>query len=177
MKLLIIRHGQCEANVQGIVAGSSIDSPLTPAGEAEALQAGQTLAGRQIDQILASPLTRARQTAQIIRQAAGLSALPIIIEPGIIERDSGAANGTDRVKYLADLQAGVVIPGAESLEQLFNRAKVVIDSLDRSLDCVMMVTHGGTARAIESVVTGQTAEAIRFVIDMQNAEIRELELA
>jgi broad specificity phosphatase PhoE len=88
--MILIRHGQSEFNVvfnrerrdPGIA-----DAPLTDHGRAQALAAADELRtrmaqGLQIKRLLASPYTRAVQTAVIIAEALDL---PIEIEPLIRE--------------------------------------------------------------------------------------------
>ena len=72
MRLLLIRHGQSQANLDGIIQGD--DDPLTDLGRRQADLAGRHLATtREIDYLYASPLARARETAVIIGRHLGLS--------------------------------------------------------------------------------------------------------
>jgi len=65
-RVIIVRHGQSTYNQLKRIQGHCDESELTPAGEAQALTAGQALAGISIDGVWASPLKRARKTAEII---------------------------------------------------------------------------------------------------------------
>ncbi|MGB3199254.1 MAG: histidine phosphatase family protein [Nodosilinea sp.] len=62
----MVRHGQSTYNQQKRIQGHCDESELTPAGEAQALQVGQALVGIPFDAVWASPLKRARKTAEII---------------------------------------------------------------------------------------------------------------
>jgi broad specificity phosphatase PhoE len=65
MNLLLARHGESEWIVRGDEAGSN--SPLTDKGRQQARLLGRWLAANQkIDAIYASPLIRARETAEIV---------------------------------------------------------------------------------------------------------------
>ncbi|KRL00904.1 histidine phosphatase family protein [Liquorilactobacillus capillatus] len=64
--LYIVRHGQSEANKAGILQGSKIDTPLTAKGRQQAQAVHQNLVHFNFNQVYASPLLRAAQTAQII---------------------------------------------------------------------------------------------------------------
>ncbi|HDZ57189.1 MAG TPA: phosphohistidine phosphatase SixA [Pseudomonas xinjiangensis] len=66
MKLWILRHGQAHA-----MAASDSDRALTDDGRAEVTVMARQLAGQQLDVILSSPYTRARQTAAIVREQIG----------------------------------------------------------------------------------------------------------
>ena len=67
MDLLFVRHGESEGNALGQLQGR-IDSPLTPLGRAQARRVGAWLKqhGPRWSAAYASPLARARETAEII---------------------------------------------------------------------------------------------------------------
>lgn len=62
----IIRHGETEYNVRGIMQGNTIDSPLTPRGREQAQDLAQLLSQIHFDYIFSSDLLRAKRTADII---------------------------------------------------------------------------------------------------------------
>ena len=64
MKIFAIRHGQTELNVKGLINGTIPDT-LTEAGMEQAREAALNLPA-SIKRIYSSPLTRARQTAEIL---------------------------------------------------------------------------------------------------------------
>ncbi|MEO1068149.1 MAG: histidine phosphatase family protein [Cyanobacteria bacterium J06638_6] len=65
-RVIIVRHGQSTYNQQKRIQGHCDESELTAAGEAQALQVGQSLVGIPFDAVWASPFKRARKTAEII---------------------------------------------------------------------------------------------------------------
>ena len=60
-----LRHGETDWNRQGLSQGS-IDIPLNELGLAQAREAAVRLRNRGITSIVASPLSRARVTAEIV---------------------------------------------------------------------------------------------------------------
>lgn len=73
MRILLLRHGESEANVGGFIN----DDParpvgLTERGRAQARAAAQALAGRTFSHAYASQLLRARHTAEIVLAGCGL---------------------------------------------------------------------------------------------------------
>ena len=92
MKLFIARHGETAWNLENRVSGRT-DVPLTEKG----LQQAQTLArnavGRGIEVIIASPLLRARQTAQAVSDAIGVE---VQIDERLMELDFGIFEGAPR---------------------------------------------------------------------------------
>lgn len=63
--LYIFRHGQSTYNLAGRTQGQTNDSVLTELGKQQAENIGKKLKDKQIDIIVCSPLTRAKQTADI----------------------------------------------------------------------------------------------------------------
>lgn len=134
-----LRHGETENNRLALVAGSS-DVPLNATGLAQAQAAARRLAGSGIDAIWASPLQRARDTAQCV--AAALK-LDIVIVPELAERNWGELEGRPRELRVR----GVTPPGGESLEAFRARtlagfARVAPSRLP------LIVAHSGTFRVL-----------------------------
>ncbi|QQP89447.1 histidine phosphatase family protein [Skermanella sp. TT6] len=79
--MLLIRHGQSEFNAAFAVRRVDpglIDPGLTETGRAQALAAAAQLSDRGLRRLLASPYTRALQTASIIAE---VLELPIEVQP------------------------------------------------------------------------------------------------
>ena len=86
MEIVLGRHGQPEWVRDGLAVG---DPPLTDLGWRQAELVADRLAGEEFDEILVSPLTRARQTAEPLLQRLGR---PEVIAPWLEEiRDPGWA--------------------------------------------------------------------------------------
>lgn len=68
MELLLIRHGQPEWVRDGL---NVVDPPLTELGHRQAQALAEVMAGQELDEILVSPLLRARQTAAPMLAALG----------------------------------------------------------------------------------------------------------
>lgn len=84
--MILLRHGQSEFNAafSATRVDPGIPDPkLTPLGRAQAAAAAEALAGERLARIIASPFTRALETAAIV--AARLD-LPVIVNPIVRER-------------------------------------------------------------------------------------------
>jgi broad specificity phosphatase PhoE len=84
--MILIRHGQSEFNLHFSatrVDPGIPDPKLTPLGHAQAEGAAETLSGARITRIIASPYTRAMQTAAPFARRLGL---PVTISPLVRER-------------------------------------------------------------------------------------------
>jgi broad specificity phosphatase PhoE len=75
MRLVLIRHGETDWNVEGRYQGQA-DPPLNARGLAQAGELAEKLAGSGLDLIYTSPLLRAAQTAEIIARRLGIPIHP-----------------------------------------------------------------------------------------------------
>ena len=127
--LVVVRHGQSQANESGLIAGH-VDPPLTALGERQATALSEELSG--VDVVIASPLTRARRTGELA--APGRE---VIVSPDFIELDYGSFDGR-RLDQLTredwDELAGRYdheVGGGESLAQLDRRVHDALGDLAR----------------------------------------------
>ena len=101
--MILIRHGQSEFNLHfsATKKDPGIEDPrLTPLGQEQAEKAAEALADQGITRILASPYTRALQTAAPISQALGL---PVQVHTLVRERFHFACDiGTSRTVLAGD---------------------------------------------------------------------------
>jgi broad specificity phosphatase PhoE len=84
--MILLRHGQSEFNLHYTVTrvDPGIEDPrLTPLGHQQAEQAATALAGDPIERIIASPYTRALQTAAPLAKRLGL---PVLVTTAVRER-------------------------------------------------------------------------------------------
>jgi broad specificity phosphatase PhoE len=125
---IFMRHGESEANRDGVMQGR-LPSRLTDTGREQARETGRVLSKRPPDAVLASPLTRARETAEIIAEAAGTRGVVLCDE--LMETDTGIFTGLTREQIQARLPkewAGFMrggwetVPGAEKIAGLTARA-------------------------------------------------------
>ncbi|HTH72750.1 MAG TPA: histidine phosphatase family protein [Candidatus Pristimantibacillus sp.] len=93
-QIVVIRHAEAVANAKGILMGCSFDSPLSERGQAAARAKGEKLCQGLIkpQKIYTSELTRAKQTAQIIRGVLGED-VEIVELAGLNERSFGEYEG------------------------------------------------------------------------------------
>ncbi|WP_410575676.1 bifunctional RNase H/acid phosphatase [Amycolatopsis sp. cmx-4-61] len=156
-RLLLLRHGQTEMSALRRYSGRG-DVPLTELGRAQAAAAAKRLAateGLVVDgaavPIIASPLTRTKQTAQAVADALGGR---VETHPGLIETDFGEwegltfAEAADRDPELHRSWLGdssVPPPGGESFDVVHRRVRKARDEL--------IAEHGGRTLVLVSHVT------------------------
>ncbi|WBO59675.1 histidine phosphatase family protein [Acidocella sp. MX-AZ03] len=80
---------------------------MNATGRAQAERAGPLLAGQEITAIIASPLQRARQTAEIINE---FLRLPLSIEPDLREVAFGSMEGEPLLPWFPDWLEGRATP-------------------------------------------------------------------
>ncbi|MCD1267441.1 histidine phosphatase family protein [Microbacterium sp. MEC084] len=145
--LALVRHGQTDWNAERRIQGRT-DIPLNDTGRAQDLLAAEALRDGGWQRIASSTLGRATETAEIIASALGLE--PPATHPGLMERDYGVAEGTLVADFHARYDGGVPVPGAETHEELTERAlaalaEVVAQEPDAP---TIVVAHGGVIRGL-----------------------------
>ena len=149
---VFLRHGETESNVRRIVTGS-LDVPLTARGEAQARSAAAALSGKDITSIFASPLRRARVTAEVIADAL---ALPVTLIADLQERCWGVLEG----QPLGNRPRGVVPEGAESYEAYAARVLRGFAAIPPQ-GIPLVVAHSGVYRVLcRSLAVPETREPV-----------------
>ncbi|MDO9710016.1 histidine phosphatase family protein [Paracraurococcus lichenis] len=141
-----LRHGETDWNAQGLSQGRT-DIPLNAIGLAQAERAARTLQGiGGIATIVASPLIRARVTAEIAAAALGL---PLAFDPDLQEVNFGEQEGRPMGDWYDDWIAGTYTPaGAETFAGLLARAVAAVNRATAKPAPVLIVAHGALFRAL-----------------------------
>lgn len=159
-RIYLVRHGTTLLNRQNRYRGR-LDVPLDAGGWQDAWSAAAELEGVGLEEIYSSPLRRARDTAQVVADAASL---PRVLDlPGLINLDYGAWNGlttTEAEEVDAEafagyrnLRPGAACPGGESLDLAGQRTLA-------SLKMIAMLHPGGTIGAVSHAVIVRLAIAL-----------------
>ena len=148
----LLRHGQTDWNIDFRLQGTT-DIPLNQTGISQAQQVGQLFRASDWDVLLSSPLSRARDTAQIVSDISGLP--PYRVEDLLLERAFGEAEGLTHEQWRAKYANLQVLPGGESLEELAERAWKLLDHLATKYAGlrVLAVTHGALIRKLVRLVS------------------------
>ena len=160
-------------NVENKICGIT-DAPLTEKGHAQAIALGMAIqsGGYAIDEILASPLSRAADTARHIAQLTGL---PLRIEPRLREQCFGRFEGTPRDG--AEFRAARAhfaqrFGGGESMMQLAQRIYSLLDELKDQDKTYLLVAHNGIARVVHSYFYEMDNDTYA-AFGIRNCELRE----
>ena len=183
--LILVRHGQDQDNAAGIINGHR-NTGLTALGREQAKRAGEELKHSPIDAFYSSPLKRAKQTAEIIKEI--IKKPPIKIYPLLMERNFGVLTGkkeTEINRYARHFLAaddGSVhfwgVEGEESFPELLRRGQNIVASIKKgySQETVLLITHLEIGKMIEAAWLGEKSwqKALIKIPYLKNGEIRKL---
>jgi broad specificity phosphatase PhoE len=146
MRILLVRHGQTDWNVEKRAQGHT-DIPLNAMGIEQSVRTAKALANEGIKKVLSSDLKRASETARTIAESIGGQ---LEIDPALREQSFGEWEGAPypevgiNIGFLAD-RLGIprheVVPErGESHQMVWNRIKPVIQKIQKD---TIIVCHGG----------------------------------
>ncbi|MEU1655037.1 bifunctional RNase H/acid phosphatase [Streptomyces griseofuscus] len=179
--LVLLRHGETPLTPQKRFSGSGgTDPALSAAGRDQAHRVADALARRgTVQTVLASPLTRTRETAEIVAARLGLD---LVVEDGLRETDFGAWEGLTfgevRDRYPDDLNAWLADPaarptgGGESFAEVAARIAVTKDELvtAHAGRTVLLVTHVTPIKTLVRLALGAPPESL-FRMELSAASL------
>lgn len=148
-RYILMRHGEAESNVKGIVQFDTEGNRLTEKGKEQARDAARALRRERVDLIVCSPLARTRETADIVRRELGLPENAVMQDERLREIDFGAMNGkpirewdslfktfADRFVYTGH--------GGETYRQVWKRVGVFLFDVEQRYigKNILVVSHG-----------------------------------
>ncbi|MDX3453548.1 bifunctional RNase H/acid phosphatase [Streptomyces sp. ME02-8801-2C] len=178
---VLLRHGETPLTPQKRFSGSGgTDPSLSDVGRDQAERVAAALAARgTIEAIIASPLTRTRQTAAAVATRLGLD---VTIDDGLRETDFGAWEGLTfgevRERYPDDMNAWLASPdaeptgGGESFAATARRMAVTRDKLiaAHAGRTVLLVTHVTPIKTLVRLALGAPPESL-FRMELSAASL------
>jgi broad specificity phosphatase PhoE len=145
-KFYFIRHGETDFNKQNKISGSS-DITLNEEGKKQAEKAAAILKSYKIDVIVASPMIRTKQTAEIIAKTLHV---PIIYNKDLREAGWGSFEGKNsKSPEVKEMLASWVkgedvnkLTGAENKHDFQKRIAIALDGILLKYDNILIVSHG-----------------------------------
>ncbi len=157
--LYFVRHGETVWNVENKICGAT-DIALTEKGHEQAVRTGEEILkkGIKADEILYSPLIRAKDTALHISEMTGIPAREEIRlkEQNFGKYESTPRNGQEFKE--AKHQFVNHYEGGESMLQLAQRIYNLLDEVTSSEQTYILVAHNGIARMVQSYFHDMTNE-------------------
>ena len=148
----LFRHGQTDWNIDMRLQGTA-EVPMNQTGIEQVTTAAEVLANHRWDVILASPLGRAKHSAEIIQQTLGHNR--VVIEPLLLERAFGVGEGMDYATWQEQFAHLDEIPGAESATSVATRSRQLLEFMEREYQGakVLAVSHGALIRFVLNEVS------------------------
>ncbi len=154
MKLHCVRHGETTYNLEHRIQGQ-FDSELSPLGRQQCQAVAEALGGVPCDAVIASPLRRARESAQYI---ADKLKLELRFEPRLMEINAGIFQGhswheldekfPEEAARWRSHDPDFQIPGGESRRQVMHRTGEAFRAIrEAGYANVIVVAHGGSLSA------------------------------
>lgn len=149
MKLLVIRHGESEADILNVHEGRA-DFELTEHGKEQATAMAEYVSCHyQIDKIYCSTLKRASQTAAYLAEK---TASPLLYEEQLMEFNNGLVAGLkheeaeEKYPYIPDVPLHTAVYEQESMLLFRYRADFILSKIiseNEADSTIAIVTHGG----------------------------------
>lgn len=159
--IYLARHGQTAYNHEGRFQGQR-DIPLDETGLRQAQELAQRATGHGFVELWASPLRRARQTAQAVAAA---TELEIRWDERLMETDAGDWTGRSFAEIQAEApeafaafvngEPDFAFPGGESFHEQGDRVMKAIADVERGPQPVLVVCHAVVIRLALSLRRGQ----------------------
>jgi len=147
MAIYLVRHGETAWSLQHRHTGST-DLPLTVRGEEQARELAPRLAGVEFSRVLASPLRRARETAELAGVRPSPEITPLLREFDYGEYEGVTSEDIERKRPGWDLWRDGC-PGGESPNQVVDRCRRLLAELDAQPDHnYALFGHGHVLRAL-----------------------------
>ena len=182
LRLFGIRHGETAWSRERRFAGAR-DVPLAQEGLRQCEAVAAALGGKPVAAVYASPLERARASAEVIAKP---HRLEVGIEPDFREMAFGAWEGLTRDDVAARFPEAyelwrtaphrLVLPGGERLTDVALRVKNAVDKLlgTHAGETVVLVSHAVVLRLIVLRALGLGPERL-WTVDASPAGITEIE--
>ncbi len=162
--IYFIRHGQTDWNAELRLQGQR-DIPLNDTGRSQAARNGRRLGEVISDparfEFVASPLSRTRETMEIVRREMGLEVQDFRMDPILKEINYGdwegftmaelEAKDPNAVKTRSADKWNSNVHGGESYAMLSRRARDWLESVDRDS---VIVSHGAFSRCLRGHILG-----------------------
>jgi probable phosphoglycerate mutase len=155
--ILLARHGETDWNREGRFQGHA-DAPLNELGRAQARDLAQRLASTPFSAVYSSDLSRARETAEILAVSHGV---PVIVDPGLREVDVGSWSGLTRAEIAKRFPDAEHHDG-ETRDEHLARVLAAVERIahGHSGERILIVSHGGSLRALRRHCTGEPVHPI-----------------
>lgn len=168
VKVLFVRHGETNYNIQGLCNSSGPEVFLTPKGISQATELGSILSLEKIDKVIVSPTFRTKETLRLLNLN-----LPFIEDSRISELKTGY-EGRPISEYLSLLSDSIKgkLAGGESVEEMHLRVLEFINELRKlNNQTVLVVSHSLVMKVVRVISEGLPLEEVNTLALPKNGEV------
>lgn len=183
MRLILLRHGETHANLEGALDTAEPGEHLTELGRRQARAAADVLRDRPIDAVFTSVLTRTQETAAPLAEARGLEP---VAHAGLREVRAGdlemLADDDSRHAYVHTVASWILgdldvrMPGGESGHEFLERYDAGIAAATATgAGTILVVSHGAAIRTWAGLRSTGTPEREKATQPLRNTGAIELD--
>ena len=176
MKIFVLRHGETNENITGIMQGN-MDTELNEIGRNQAKSVAAKVKENNIDLVISSPKKRTIETASLA--APGIE---LITDDRLLSRNHGEFQGKRRdeidLENYWNIKKNVKFEKAESVGALFNRVVSLLEDIiikypNRN---ILLVTHSGICRVLYYYFNGFPDDGDLLEYESHNCSFEEYDL-
>jgi len=176
MKLFVLRHGETNENITGMMQGD-MDTVLNEKGCCQALSVRDKVLESNIDLVISSPKKRAIKTAELAAPN-----IPLILDDRLRSRNHGEFEGMRRdeinINDYWNLKKNNQYIKAESVKDLFDRVESLLKEIKEKYNDknVLLVTHSGIVRILYYYFNGIPEDGDLMEYESHNCSFEQYEL-
>ncbi|MFA9262180.1 MAG: histidine phosphatase family protein [Undibacterium sp.] len=158
----LVRHGEAENNVLGLLNSGTgkREYPLTDRGREQVAKTAEFLKSEAVDFIVSSPVLRAHQTAEILKDTLGV---PLSIDPRLCEAGFGSFEETSHqafVEFMAThgtRAVGAPELGVEGYMDIRERVRFFLQTTRAAFSGknIVIVSHADTLQEMYAELIGE----------------------
>ena len=171
MKLIIVRHGESEANKKGLHQGQIVDTSLSEKGKKQAKIVAEKLKEEKVEAIYSSDLKRAFETAEELGKIIKIKIYPDKrlreFSWGLFDKTPEKREELFKEFYKSELVKGISKyeirpPNGENFWDLIDRMKSFLDEIKKHNKTVIVYSHGGAIEVALNILDGRDKEKDGF---------------
>ena len=176
MKLFVLRHGETNENITGMMQGD-MDTVLNEKGCNQALSVRDKVLESNIDLVISSPKKRAIKTAELAAPN-----IPLILDDRLRSRNHGEFEGMRRdeinINDYWNIKKNNQYIKAESVKDLFDRVESLLKEIKEKYNDknVLLVTHSGIVRILYYYFNGIPEDGDLMEYESHNCSFEQYEL-
>lgn len=159
----ILRHGQTELNLKGMVQGRGVDASLNSTGQEQALKVYKSFGNRHFDRIYTSSLKRTHETVKYFDQEKisleGLDEISWGNQEGVVPTEQSKNLYAETLQAWRDGNLHANVGGGESPLEVMERQKKAMEKVFKNGgDTILICMHGRAMRILLSWLTDSPLE-------------------